>query len=258
MRIQYRLLIAVLLALTAAWAQGPRGRQTAPRGGQGQPLLDLARQVEVEGTVTAVNIALGAQYPSIEVNKTLIKVAPVWFMLENDFELVEGDTVKVMAAPSLSPSDPYLHALQIVNTATQAQITLRSSFGTPLWTARGSREFGRDSGRQVHRGYGSGYAGCLDPASITTVSGVVESVNMGVGITQPALVIRLADNSLVTVKIGPERILLENEFVLNQGEPVTAKIGLAACKDEIVALELTNADGVTVVLRTDLGAPAWD
>lgn len=259
MRNTFRLMMGLLaLALAVSWAQGPRGPQPVSRAGQGQPLLDMTKQVAVEGAVSAVHIAFGAQYPSIEVNKTTIKIAPVWFLLENDFELKEGDLVRVTAAPSTVPADPYLHAIQIVNTMTGAQIMLRNEAGVPLWVARKGLPFGSQLGAQGQRGHGSGYSGCLDPASTTTISGEVERVTMGAGIQQPTLVIKQGDGTLVSVKIGPERILLENEFELNPGEPVAAKVAVATCKDELVALELTNADGVTVVLRDDLGRPAWD
>jgi hypothetical protein len=260
MRFSYRsMIILLVVGMAVLYAQGPRGNHSPSQPAQGQALLDMSKQVTITGAVSAVNIAFGAQYPSIEVNKTLIKVAPVWFLLENDFEIVVADQVQVIAAPSALSTDPYMYAIQIVNTGTSAQITLRSSSGTPLWTVRGAKEQGKEFGlrSQRQKANASGSGTCLDPASITVISGVVESVNMGVGIQQPALVIKLADGSLVSVKIGPERILLENEFELSPGEDVTAKVAIVTCKNEVVALELTNADGITLVLRSEDGTPAW-
>lgn len=258
MKPNYRLLVVlfVVAALAVAWAQGPRGRaQSAPGNGQGQPALDMTKLVTVEGPVSAIQLNYGAQYPTIEVNKTLIKIAPVWFLIENDFEIDVNDVVKVTAA--LSTADAYLHAVEIVNvTNSNALITLRDKSGTPLWTTRQAGRAGRWSQDRMLRGNGGGQA-CLDMASGTTVSGIVSQVTMGTGIKQPVVVIEQADKSLISVKIGPERILLENDVELTAGEAVTAKIAKSACKDEWVALELT-VDGKTVVLRTELGAPAWN
>ncbi len=117
-------LIAMLAAATAL-AQGPRG----PRWSQ--PQIDMARQSTIEGTITSVNVACCMQSPSIEVNGVTVKVAPVWYLLGQGFELKAGDAVKITAAPCAG--DSYLHAIEISKTATNLRITLRDAQGRPVW-----------------------------------------------------------------------------------------------------------------------------
>jgi hypothetical protein len=239
--------LLTVAALGMSWAQGRQGQPAWAGQGAQQPSIDMSKQKTVDGTVTAVNISYGAQYPAITIGQTPVKVAPVWFMLDKDFEIAVGDKLSVLAAPSALASDPYLHAIEITK-ASGAKLALRDASGFPLWLARGG------SGQGPANNASGG--GCIDPASIATVEGTVESVNAGLGIQQPALVIQTKDGQLVSVKIGPERLLLDNDFELNKGEAISAKIALAACSNEYIALAFTTAKGA-LVLRNDDGTPAW-
>jgi hypothetical protein len=234
--------IMSIAAVSIAAAQGPHGpREGAP----GASALNLTKVQTITGAVTAVHIGYGMEYPSITVNKTQIKVAPVWYLLDKGFEIQAGDAVSVVAAPSTQPSDAYLYAIEITNTATKLRIVLRDTNGVPLWTGRGNPDGPRAEG------------GCLDPSTAATVSGTVDKVTIGPGIQMPVLVVKTADGKLVTFKLGPERILLAADFELKAGEVVTVKYALETCTDELVALALTNAAGRTVTLRDDDCTPAW-
>src|SRR4249919_113888 len=90
--------LAVLaIAATAAFAQGPRGTQQH-QNTSNHPVAvpDMTKTRTVTGTVSAVDIGYGMQYPSITVNQTVIKVAPVWFLVDQNFELKAGDQVSVV------------------------------------------------------------------------------------------------------------------------------------------------------------------
>lgn len=230
--------VVLILAASLGSAQGPRARHNQQQG----TCLDPAAVQTIDGTVAAVNIAYGAQYPSIEVNKVLIKLAPVWYLIENEFEVRAGDVVSIAAAPC----DSYLYAIRIANVTTATSITLRDSDGVPLWSNAGA---GRSARAGMGLSGGRAGGGCLDPASIQTVSGVAESVTYGAGIQLPVLTLKTSGGALIAMKIGPERILLAADFELKPGDAVTAAYAHATCTDEFVALELTNAAGVTVVLR---------
>jgi hypothetical protein len=65
----------------------------------------MSRVETIKGTVTVVNIGYGVEYPNIVIEDRHIKLAPVWFLIENDFEIEPGDTLEVMAARSLKPGD---------------------------------------------------------------------------------------------------------------------------------------------------------
>ncbi len=243
-----KLLALVFAAGSLVLAQGPRGSQlsNSSRPGSG---LDMAKTQVIEGTVTAVNSGYASQYPSIQINQTTLKLAPVWFLLENDFEIKVGDTLKVTAAPSLQNS--YLCAIAIQNTASGMLLNLRDSAGLPLWT-RAAGQSGLQPGGQ--QGTGT-CMGCGGFTAIETVSGVVEQVTAGIGIQMPSLVLKTSAG-LLTIKIGPERILEAADFEIKAGDSLTVR-SARSCTGETVALELTNASGITVILRGSNGYPAW-
>ncbi len=237
----FSLLSASVLAAAAALAQGHNG-PGMPGAGQPKatPGLDMTAQKTIDGAVSSVQLGYGVQYPSIVVNQLQIKVAPVWFLLENDFELAAGDTVSVVAAPSLNTSDTYWYAVRITKGA--STITLRDSLGVPVWTSQAG---GRAGMPQAPASCGA----CIDPASAQTATGVIDRVNAGIGIQQPTLVLKLADGSLLTLKLGSERLILASDFELNAGVTLTAKYAESTCTGELVALQLTDASGKTLILR---------
>jgi hypothetical protein len=239
-------LAIILAAGSLALAQGPRGprNDNAPSGSG----LDMAKLQMIEGAVTAVNIGYGSQYPSIQIGQATIKVAPVWYFLENDFEIKTGDKLKVVAAPSLQSRDPYLSAISVTNLVSNAVLNLRDDAGQPLWTTRGRPNRAEPQG--------PGTCGGCGLSSVTVVSGIVDQVTAGAGIRMPSVVLKTSDGKLLTVKIGPERMLLAADFEIKVGESLTVKYGVN-CEEENVALELTNAAGVKVALRNANGVPGW-
>jgi hypothetical protein len=239
-------LVAMIFAIAGlAFAQGPRGPQpnSPPQTGYG---LDMSKVQTIEGVVGAVNAGYGMQYPSIQINQVTIKVAPVWFLLEHGFEIKAGDSLKVTAAPSLRASDPYLNAITLVNTV--ATIALRDANGLPLWT--------QPQPQGMRHGSGT-CSGCGGLTSIGTAAGVVDQVSAGAGIQMPTLVLKTAEGKLLTVKIGPERLLDTADFEIKAGETLTVRYGVT-CTNETVALELVNTAGGKLVLRNEDSTPAWN
>ena len=238
-------LAIILAAGSLALAQGPRGSRNdnAPFGSG----LDMTKLQSIEGAVTAVHIGYGSQYPSIQIGQANIKVAPVWFFLENDFEIKVGDPLKVVAAPALQARDPYLSAISITNIASSSTILLRDNTGAPLWSMRTRPTRAEPQG--------PGTCGGCGLSSITVATGTVDQVTSEAGIRMPSVVLK-TDGKLLTVKIGPERILLAADFEIKVGESLTIKYGVN-CEGENVALELTNAAGQKVVLRNENGFLGW-
>ena len=244
-----KLTAAFLLAAAALFAQGPRGPRT-PAGTHRAAAIDMTRLTTITGTVAAVNLAYGLEYPTITVNQAVIKIAPVWYFLENNFEIKAGDAVAVVAAPSRLAGDAYLYGIEIANTATGARIVLRDASGVPLWSGPGG---GRGSAQARRSG-----GGCVELASIATVSGTIEKLTMGAGIQMPSLVLKTGDGQLLTIKIGPERIVLEADLELQAGQSVTVRYGSDTYTGELLALQITNSASLTVTLRNDDGTPAWN
>jgi hypothetical protein len=222
---------AVLLTFAAAGfcaAQGQYGR------GSG-----------ITPAVSAVAIGYGVQYPFVTIGKVQIKVAPIWYLLENDFEMKVGDNLSVQTAPPASKSDPYLYAIEIQNTATGQRLTLRDALGRPLWVGSASTSGGRTGG------------GCVLGSTSAVVSGTIEQISSGLGIQMPTLILRVVDGALVTFKLGPERILLESDLELKVGEQITVTYASSTCCASLVALAITDGARKSVVLRDEDGRPVW-
>lgn len=239
----------LVLAAATAFAQGPAAPGGAPQTRPAGSGLNMAAQQVIEGTIATVQIAYGVEYPSIVVNKVQIKVAPVWYLLENDFELKAGEAVRVTAAPSYTAGDAYLYAVEITKTASGSRIALRNSAGVPLWLG---------AARQGGNPQAPRSGGCdLDGASIATASGTIESVTAGLGIAHPTLVLKL-NGALLTFVLGPERFLLDSDIELKPGAALTVKYAACLSCDDLIALELTDAAGHTVVLRSADGRACWN
>lgn len=254
----FRMAVAAFVLAGPIFAQGPKGPNPAAPA-TGQALINMAAAATMNGKITAVQVAFGAQYPSITIDGKTIKVAPVWFLLENEFELAAGDEVSVLAAPSARAGDPSLYAISITKTASGASLTMRNEAGVPLWTMPGI-----GGGMANANGYGIPAAprqnqgtGCLDASTIAEVKGTVDAVTQGAGIQQPQLTL-VASGKSVTVKIGPERILLAADIELKTGMTLTVRYATATCTGELIALSLTTEDGARVLLRNDDGTPAWN
>lgn len=248
--------LVLLAAAGMLLAQGPRGKgpQNAPALRAGGA-LDISQTAVIEGEITSVSIGAGIEYPSVTVDDKVIKLAPVWYLLDHDFELAAGDEVKVTAVHCLCAEDTW-YAMEI----TKAEVTLelRNSLGIPLWVrtlgGRGEAANG-NRGSQAVRALPGGV--CLDPATAQSYEGTVVSVNAGVGIQQPTVVLKTSEGKLVTIRLAPERVLLENDVELAEGAQVRIVAGVSTCTEALVALELTTADGVTIRLRDDTGRPVW-
>jgi hypothetical protein len=70
------------------------------------------------------------------------------------------------------------------------------------------------------------------------------------------MVLKTADGNLLTVKLGPERILEAADFEIKAGDALTVRYAVT-CTGETVALELTNSAGARIVLRNDDLTLAW-
>jgi len=242
-------LLSFILSITAmsatSLAQGPHGLP----GGTPASVLAMNRVQTITGAVTAVNIGYGMQYPSVTINKLPIKVAPVWYLLEKNFEIKIGDSLTILAAPSTAPSDLYLYAVELTNNATKAHIHLRDPSGVPFWSGRGGWVGQSGSGPMSD-------GDCTEPLAIVTETGTVEQLTIGVGIQMPSVSLKTEAGKLLVIKLGPERLLLQSDIELKAGDIITVKYALTPHDDELVALTITKGT-VTVVLRGDDCHPAW-
>jgi len=246
-------------------AAGPSARQPAGSPNTTTAGLNLSATVTLNGTVAAVNVASASQYPTITLNGTVVKVAPVWFLLENDFEIETGHQLVVRAAPALLPTG-YYYALEVENLTTQKSIQLRDASGRPLWFPGPGLEMGL---RGQSPGSSSGaagafawqaraavtYGGCLETNNLVEITGQIVEIDATAGIRQPAIVLDVG-GKLVTVRIGPLRVLFATDLELAPGDVVSVIAAQETCTGNFVALELSVGDQ-TVQLRNPDGSPAW-
>jgi hypothetical protein len=209
---------------------------------------DIARLQTIEGTIASINLGVGLRYPSIGINGLVIRVAPLWYLLENDFELVVGEQVRIVAAVSTQAGDPYLHAVSVIRLRNSVALTLRSDAGFPLWS-----QGGRNNQPIAPPRRGT----CGLPATTVTVSGTVEDVSLGLGIQHPTLTLLTQSGSLLTFKLGPERVLLASDVELIPGAQLTIEYVSSACADELIVLRIVDTDGDVLILRDSNAVPVW-
>jgi hypothetical protein len=53
-------------------------------------------------------------------------------------------------------------------------------------------------------------------------------------------------------------VLLGADFEITAGQQLTVKYAASICREELVALELSDSSGRTLVLREADGRPAWN
>lgn len=251
------LAIAGLVAATV-WAQGPQGPGRGSGSGKAAGGLNMAQQTTVEGTITSLQIGFGTRTPSFVVAGKLIRLAPVWYFLENDFELAPGEHVRVIAAPA---TDGVLHAVAVAKTATGTTLQLRNDGGIPLWIGpaamnRPGQPQGPSTGPGPNPNPPRAGTPCLDPRSVETVTGVADEVTAGYGIQHPSVTLVNGDTRLL-IKLGPERILQASPIDFEPGVTLTIQFAVSTCAEERVALTVTDAAGQVLVLRNADGRPAW-
>gem|GEM_PF-1052379 len=259
-------MIFFAVALTVTFGQGPHAGAGQGQGNgnrahnatqNGQPQLDLSQVYTLNGPVTAVNIGLGTQLPSVEVAGTTVRLGPAWYILESGLEIQVGDAVNADVAPPLN-ADGYVYAVRIENTTRGGTLEFRLETGIPAWARKGGQGRGGPNGATAGNGAGRVNNACGFTAT-GAVTGTVESVTMGIGLGQPNVVMNVpqADAvSAMTIKLGPFRILQELGVTIAPNDVLTVDYGVSACTEENVAVVL-SIGGEQFVLRNPDGAPAW-
>ena len=198
--------------------------------------LNMSQVRTISGPVASVNIAFGMRYPCVTIGTTSINMAPPWYLLDKNLVIKTGDWLSVLAAPSNSASDSALYAVEISNTTTGTRIALRDTNGLPLW-----------SGGNALGSVGAGY-GTIS-GEVKTTSGTIENLRMGLGIPMPSVTVKDAGGQLLTIRLGPERVLLASSIELRVGDRITVRYALASGCGNLVALSVTDSAGTTVNLR---------
>ncbi|MEW5974820.1 MAG: hypothetical protein AB1898_03325 [Acidobacteriota bacterium] len=108
-----------------------------------------------------------------------------------------------------------------------------------------------------------GSAGCAQRAaaadwtSLTTIQGKVESVSLCCGGGGPTLALLTDEGRTENIVVGPSWYLDQQNFAIQVGERITAKVARAADNMPFLAAELTKADGQTLRLRDSRGLALW-
>lgn len=263
--------MALLLAVGTLMAQNGKGQgppagmgqgsgsasSTASGTGQSQAGKKELVTVTIAGTVTAVNLHdLELEFPSIIVDGTIdgvdadpveVKLAPYWFLLDNDIEVAVDDVVSIVAFLG-TPNATAYYAISIDG------VTLRTDDGSPLWTGgHGSTSVVRSVGMRKC----SAKNNCIVSDSISVIEGTVESIRYGKGIQHLTLLVKVDMGILLEFKLGPADYLLANGLELEQGDGVMIRYALTQRTNTWLVLQIGKAGGVMVTLRDDNGDPAW-
>ena len=110
-------------------------------------------------------------------------------------------------------------------------------------------------------GMGSQYNRMYNPATVETVSGVIESVDKITpmkGMNSGIHVMLKTDKETISVHVGPEWYIERQDVKLEKGDKIEVKGSRVtfAGKPAIIAAEVKKGDS-TLVLRDSSGIPAW-
>jgi len=110
-------------------------------------------------------------------------------------------------------------------------------------------------------GMGSSYQKMFNPATVETVSGVVESVNKITptkGMYSGIHLVLKTDKETIAVHLGPEWYIERQDVKLEKGDKIEVKGSRITFdgKPAIIAAEIKKGDSV-LVLRDSAGVPAW-
>jgi hypothetical protein len=110
-------------------------------------------------------------------------------------------------------------------------------------------------------GMGSPYQRMYDPATVETVSGVVESVDKITprkGMYSGIHLVLKTDKETLAVHLGPEWYIERQDVKLEKGDKIEVKGSRVTFdgKPAIIAAECKKSEGV-LILRDSAGVPAW-
>jgi len=110
-------------------------------------------------------------------------------------------------------------------------------------------------------GMGSSYQKMYNPATVETVSGVVESVNKITptkGMYSGIHLVVKTDKETIAIHLGPEWYIERQDVKLEKGDTIEVKGSRITFdgKPAIIATEIKKGDSV-LVLRDSAGVPAW-
>jgi hypothetical protein len=110
-------------------------------------------------------------------------------------------------------------------------------------------------------GMGSSYQRMFNPATVETVSGVVESVDKTrpmKGMHSGIHIVLKTDKETIAVHLSPEWYIERQDVKLEKGDKVEVKGSRITFNDKpaIIAAECKKGDSV-LILRDSTGVPAW-
>jgi hypothetical protein len=109
--------------------------------------LDIKARKTLAGIVQSVAMGPGLGMPSFTLSvdgKAVVIIAgPFWALQQADFKITAGDSLSIVAYPSLQQEGAYV-AAEIINASTQKSLKLRDENGIPLGMhGRGPMQGGR-------------------------------------------------------------------------------------------------------------------
>lgn len=260
------------------WSALSRGQ--APRvgrGGWGQdsdftPLFDPATVETLAGRIERLGFhsprySLGwGREMVLETGEesVTIHLGPAWFLDRQEMRLEQGDSVTVTGSRVPYEGRDVVIAAEVRRDG--QRLELRDGAGWPRWAAARGARAGRGPGLGVGgggRGWGidSEFGRMYNPASVIEVEGEVLGVEFvaAPGAIGRGVHLRVGTASgAMTVHLGPEWYLDNQEMVIEPGDRVTVRGSLVGYEGEDVLIAGTLArEGEVLELRDARGVPRW-
>ncbi len=248
-------IISFVLFLVAALCVGAMAQGRGQNQGRNGMLTGQANLITLNGVVSRIQMAPGQGSPSIALSldgnrEVTVLLGPYRLLAGKTLDFKDGSRISVQAIQSQRLENTFA-AVQITNLDSGSTVVLRDSNGMPAWAGGG---FG-----------GNGAADCagtgqpqLDVTAKTSLSGTVQSVNMGLGQGFPSFALAQADGKIVTIIVSPFRLLLDSNYKIAIGDQMSV-VAYPSMQHEgaYVAAELSNHTNNNTVLklRDDQGVP---
>ncbi len=248
--------VVFLVTIGLMAAQNGRGRPgtAQPKAPEKPEKESVTIQGEIEITYFDQK---GIGYPAIVVDGKQIKLAPLWYLNQQEIVLDVGDNVIVTASPCNQSDEELYYAITVevlFEDGSSQIITLRDARGKPAWGgARSHHPTDPASFSRRSKANGNG----LVAASSTSVTGTVEFVIPGRGFQKPILLLRTPQGTLLPIVLGTPGQILAWDFEVRLGASLTVRYAFTQRTRERLALQLEDSSGHTITVRTEAGDPVW-
>ena len=269
-------LVAVIATLLLAPAVSS---QEADKGGRGTAApferpCDLAKVETISGTVESIERVTPATRGCVGIRLILatpagrlpVHLGPEWFVQRQERWPQVGGEVEIVGRRTELDDGPALIASEV--RMEDGVLVLRDERGRPVWSAwrragppaRAERGEPRPLGAGGWQARGR-YGRLFDPGTVTSITGVVETVERFVplkGMTPGVRLLLRSEGETPTVHLGPAWFVENQEVALTAGDGVTIRGSRVPTEAGPIFIATAVSRGEEILtLRDEKGIPVW-